>query len=544
MKHADDTALKRIEKILIRIFIGLGIVVVAAILLLLRLDRGGADVNRKPAEQEESQVWEDGLSDSTIWLPTECALYESMPEFPFTDSQGKEFQISNFFGKPLVVVFWASWCEDCQEQMPHMKDYMDIAAEYGEVQFLLINRLDGEKETRETAETYFANLGVNTALYYDEGGIAFNRLGMQNIPTTYFIDANGILVDWSSSQMVTEGEFESYLQNLMLQKSRVTENFITEQLMDEEGGIHSTYSADILQSDVLSESQGLMLQYAAKDGNRELFDRTLGYVNTYMSGEGLTAWTVTDKNASNVNALLDDLRIYGALELAQEQWGEYEEALESFRQKLLEYGMENGSYIDFYDSKLKKKAQRLTLCYIDLLTMEKLAAAGEEFATAYEAALDLLAGGQISQEFPLYYGWYDYKEDSYEAEELNAAEAMVTLLHLAQADRLPEVTLSWLKEQMARGGVKARYDVDGNIVSGYNYDSTAVYAIIAMIGVTVEDEELTAQAVNKMEKMRIRDAELAYNGAFGLEDGSGISSFDQLIPLQAYQLLENKADAE
>lgn len=70
---------------------------------------------------------------------------------------------------------------------------------------------------------------------------------------------------------------------------------------------------------------------------------------------------------------------------------------------------------------------------------------------------------------------------------------------------------------------------------GYGYESTATYALVAMLGKEINDSELTGKALKKMEKMRINNTSYSYNGAFGNEDGTGISSFDQLMPMLAYQ---------
>ena len=75
-------------------------------------------------------------------------------------------------------------------------------------------------------------------------------------------------------------------------------------------------------------------------------------------------------------------------------------------------------------------------------------------------------------------------------------------------------------------------------MEGYQYESTAVYALTAMIGDTLGDAGLRGWALKKMEKSRIQDCSRVYNGAFGNEDGSGIVSFDQLMPLSAYAALE------
>lgn len=542
----ENGSLKKIERILLIVFMILSIVVVIGVVLLIRFEN---DKIREEQTKEEERVeedtydWEAGLSDHTLWLPENCKIYSKVPEFTFTDEQGVIHSITQFEGKPVVVVFWASWCSDCKEQMPFMKDYMKWSKNYEEVTFLFINKTDGEKETRESATSYFNKLGIKGGQFFDEGLTAYEQLGIHNIPTTLFLDANGIITAWSPKQITKDSEFVALLNKAINGGSEATSSFIINNLMDKNGGVHSVYALDsdnTFTSDILSESEGAMLEYAILSKNKELFDQILEFISGKMWSEGLTAWQITENDASKVNALIDDFRIYHALEEASDIWGGYEEILNTFREKLLKYGIKNGRFVDFYNAESKEFANRFTLCYADFRAMEQLSLSKKEALIAYESSKEIVLEGQISDAFPLFYSWYNYKEKKYETDDLNAAEAMVTLLHLAEVDLLPNNTLEWLKMQMKQSGVKARYTIKGKVVEGYNYDSTAVYALIAMIGVEVGDSDLINQAIRKMEKMRIDDVNYSYNGAFGMEDGSGITSFDQVIPLLAYMKIYGK----
>lgn len=538
-----EIPLKKLEKFLWVIFALLGLVVITGLVLLL-VNRDSTEENQGESAEvsEDDYVWEAGLSDSTIWLPRNCNLYESIPDITFQDAGGNTLHYSDFLGKPTVLIFWASWCEDCKEQMPRMSEYMKLAEGYGEIQFLFLNRLDGVKETKESAEAYYGGLGLSVPCYYDVNEDAYETLGIRNIPTMLFLDEAGRIITWSPKQIVKDTVFQSYLQNLCEGNSKALADFVIEQLMDENGGIHTEYVPDnesaTKDSAVLSESQGLMLEYAVMTENQELFDRTMSYINQVMLQDGLVSWCVDDGEVSAVNALIDDMRIYGALLQADVLWGGYGEILKDMEIALEEKAISKKGYTDFYDLKSGQSADVLTLCYIDLETMDALAEEGKTFEKAGENAGEILINGQISEEFPLYYCRYNYDAKEYFTDDLNMAEALVTLLHLAEAECLPENTHRWLKQQMAQGGIAARYDVQGQVVEGYQYESTAIYALLAMIASELGDEELQGQALRKMEKMRIRDTELSYNGAFGLEDGSGITSFDQLLPLLVYASFE------
>jgi thiol-disulfide isomerase/thioredoxin len=59
-----------------------------------------------------------------------------MPAFALPDLTGKLVRLEDYRGKVTLVNFWASWCEPCREEFPHMaelyksfsRDEFDIAA--------------------------------------------------------------------------------------------------------------------------------------------------------------------------------------------------------------------------------------------------------------------------------------------------------------------------------------------------------------------------------------------------------------------------------
>lgn len=534
----------KIERILRIIFLVLAVVTAAGVLMLIKVQSTRPYMTESVGQQDvEEYDWEKGLSDSTYWLPENCSLYEAVPDFSFVDDREQSHLISEWKGKNLVVVFWASWCEDCSRQMPMMSQYEKLAKEYGEITFLYINKTDGSRETMERAKEYFDALSLEGELYYDTSLQAYDMLGLHNIPTTLFINKEGKITAWSSSQIEKTGIFEALLKNATEGGAKATAEFVVKYMMDGDGGIHSAYEPGNqvnINSEVLSESQGLGLLYAVSVQDKDLFDKILGYIKAFLWKEGLAAWRMEDGKAGSVNALIDDLRIYRALVEAEKLWGGYASEVRLCEEALLERAVSDGKFVDFYDFQNRVYASRFTLCYGDMQAIQLLAEGTGDLgaARAYEKTLELLERGQISNEFPLYYSWYNYDKEQYEKDDLNTAEAMMTLLHLARQGKLKNNTLEWIRTQMAGEGLKMRYSVKGEVVSGYNQESTAVYAILVMIADEIGDDSLRAQALNKMEKMHIINTEFPYNGAYGMEDGSGITSFDQLMPMLAYRALE------
>lgn len=535
----EEKKLQILQRMLILLFCFLGIVVVGSISIYIYL------IDRSPKKGEEEVVeTQEGMADATTFLPDNCNLYAQMPDISFKDESGNEVKLSDFRGKTLVVTFWASWCPDCHEQFEEIKKYKALVDEQENAEYILLDKLDNDKETKEQALQYLSDHHIGLTTYFDDELVAYNELGMHNVPTTFFIDADGILRAWSGIQITDESVFEAYLQNCLKGSETVTQEFLSAQMTDVNGGIHSGYEANsnenTLKTDVLSESQGAVLEYAVLKENKNLFDTCLSYIDHYMWENGMISWQVVNGEAAKVNALIDDFRIYESLVRANDLWGGYETQIQNYNQYMLQYGVNNDQFIDFYDFEHKQSAGRFTLCYADFSTMQMLAKADANYQPAYENALEIVTAGRISNEFPLYYSWYNYETSAYETTDLNMSEAMVTLLHLAEIDALPQQTINWLRKETFGDGVRARYDINGDVVPGYGYESTATYALIAMIGEEIGDSELTGKALKKMEKMRVNDADLQYNGAFGNRDGTGITSFDQIMPMLAYGYCEKK----
>ena len=437
----------KIERILRIIFLVLAVVTAAGVLMLIKVQSTRPYMTESVGQQDvEEYDWEKGLSDSTYWLPENCSLYEAVPDFSFVDDREQSHLISEWKGKNLVVVFWASWCEDCSRQMPMMSQYEKLAKEYGEITFLYINKTDGSRETMERAKEYFDALSLEGELYYDTSLQAYDMLGLHNIPTTLFINKEGKITAWSSSQIEKTGIFEALLKNATEGGAKATAEFIVKYMMDGDGGIHSAYEPGNqvnINSEVLSESQGLGLLYAVSVQDKDLFDNILGYIKAFLWKEGLAAWRMEDGKAGSVNALIDDLRIYRALVEAEKLWGGYASEVRLCEEALLKRAVSDGKFVDFYDFQNRVYASRFTLCYGDMQAMQLLAEGTGDLgaARAYEKTLELLERGQISNEFPLYYSWYNYDKEQYEKDDLNTAEAMMTLLHLARQLRWREKDL-------------------------------------------------------------------------------------------------------
>lgn len=114
------------------------------------------------------------------------------PDFTVYDLEGNEVHLTDFFGKPIIVNFWASWCGPCKMEMP------DFDAAYNtykdDIVFLMVNMTDGSRETVEVASEFIADSGYTFPVYYDTQYSAAITYSVASLPTSYFLNEKGELV--------------------------------------------------------------------------------------------------------------------------------------------------------------------------------------------------------------------------------------------------------------------------------------------------------------------------------------------------------------
>ncbi|MBP1577196.1 MAG: TlpA family protein disulfide reductase [Oscillospiraceae bacterium] len=119
----------------------------------------------------------------------------SAPDFTVYDKDGGEVKLSDYFGKPIVLNFWASWCGPCKMEMP---DFDEKNKELGDkVQFLMINATGG-RETLETATQFIEKSGYTFPVFYDTDQMAAYLYQIYSLPTTYFINADGEITAYAA----------------------------------------------------------------------------------------------------------------------------------------------------------------------------------------------------------------------------------------------------------------------------------------------------------------------------------------------------------
>lgn len=130
------------------------------------------------------------------------------PNFTAVDTLGRSYELKAYAGQPVVLNFWATWCGPCRVEMP---SFQNASRKYnGRISLLGVNQGESADLIREFA----ADVGVSYPLLVDEDSLVSRLYTVNNLPTTIFIDANGVVQEviiGIISQAVLEDRIEQLL---------------------------------------------------------------------------------------------------------------------------------------------------------------------------------------------------------------------------------------------------------------------------------------------------------------------------------------------
>lgn len=125
----------------------------------------------------------------------QASIGEPAPAIEMTDFDGVALTLDEYLGTPVVLNFWASWCPFCIAEMP---DFERVSQAFGDdVAFLGVNLRDDSAQAVSLAD----ETGVTYRLASDPSGVIYGAFGGTSMPTTVFIDADGIVRDVIAGQM-------------------------------------------------------------------------------------------------------------------------------------------------------------------------------------------------------------------------------------------------------------------------------------------------------------------------------------------------------
>jgi cytochrome c biogenesis protein CcmG/thiol:disulfide interchange protein DsbE len=123
------------------------------------------------------------------------------PDFTLQTLDGKTVSLSDYRGKPVVLNFWASWCNPCREEFPLFRK--QLAAHPGDYVMLGV---DYHNDIPSDAKHFAKEQRATWPTVVDADNAVGTAYGVRAVPQTFFIDRDGKVVQRFYAP-VTDDEF-------------------------------------------------------------------------------------------------------------------------------------------------------------------------------------------------------------------------------------------------------------------------------------------------------------------------------------------------
>jgi peroxiredoxin len=129
---------------------------------------------------------QDIIKKARTWGPSFQPWYgKQAPDFTLNDIKGNRHKLTDYKGKNVLVVFWATWCGPCRMEIPHLIELRNTVSK-DELAILAISN-----EKPETVRRFVTQANMNYTILLDTGVLPAPFNAIRAIPSSFYIDSEG-----------------------------------------------------------------------------------------------------------------------------------------------------------------------------------------------------------------------------------------------------------------------------------------------------------------------------------------------------------------
>jgi len=134
------------------------------------------------------------------------------PSFSLETLDGGAVSLGDLQGKVVIVNLWATWCPPCRAEMPAIERVYQANADQG-LEILAIHTTF--QDSQEAAQAFVQDLGLTFPVLLDRNGDISRQYQLRALPSTYFIDRNGVIQRVVIGGPMSEATLETSVQELL-----------------------------------------------------------------------------------------------------------------------------------------------------------------------------------------------------------------------------------------------------------------------------------------------------------------------------------------
>ncbi len=119
------------------------------------------------------------------------AVGDKVPDYSFSTLDGGRVDAADISGtNAVMMVFWATWCPHCKEEIP---DINKLHKKYGPKGLKVVGVNVGVNDSAKRVKKYMKKYKIGYPVAYDKGSVVTKSFGVQGTPTVIIIDRKGTM---------------------------------------------------------------------------------------------------------------------------------------------------------------------------------------------------------------------------------------------------------------------------------------------------------------------------------------------------------------
>ena len=148
----------------------------------------------------------DVIKAARTWRPVYKSWYgKPAPNFTLTDITGKQHRLSDYRGKDVMLILWATWCGPCIMEVPHLIALRNLIGK-DKLAMLAISN-----EDPALVSNFAADRKINYTVLSDTGNMPAPYNQIRGIPSSFFIDSGG-KIKLATEGLLSLGEIRAIVQ--------------------------------------------------------------------------------------------------------------------------------------------------------------------------------------------------------------------------------------------------------------------------------------------------------------------------------------------
>ena len=167
------------------------VLIFAAILVVQAINSNNKEITEE--EPMASEAADSEVNEDKEGTPT---FQGDAYNFQLLDTNGNTHKLEQYAGKKVYLKFWATWCPSCLDGLGELGELHEQTMDSEDVVILTVVApgYSGEKSAEKFIEWYEGQELEFTVLL-DEGGNSFFEYGIRAVPSSFYIDTRGNIVD-------------------------------------------------------------------------------------------------------------------------------------------------------------------------------------------------------------------------------------------------------------------------------------------------------------------------------------------------------------